>query len=114
MQLGPKDLVATIAAAIAGYLGWVALKGATYPWHMGHRWAVVIIFAAGMASCIAFSPKTAPSMSNPMTMTMAIMGGLAALVAIICLIAPKPVLVEVTAGIIVLMWFVATIKHLVS
>lgn len=114
MTLGPKDLVATLAAGLASFLGYLAWTGAAYPWHLSHRWAILIILVAGLGSCMSFSPKTPPAMNNPFVIFISIVGGLVFLFTIIGLVKPSATLVEVLALGVVLMWLVTTIRHLTT
>lgn len=112
MQLGVRDVIATIGAAVAGYIGWLTVKGLPLPGSLSQRWTVVVLLIVGMAGCMSGGSGATPDWKQPMTIVLSVLGGAALLLTLVGLIKPDALVIELLAGVVVLMWMLATLRHL--
>lgn len=107
MGLTIKDGISTILAAVAGYMLYVEYVSAKVPFVNNYRIGSLVLLVVGIAGC-AIGSRTVPGAGfNPV----AILGGLAFVLAVVGIITGGKVVFELLAGVIILLWAVTTIKH---
>jgi len=114
MQLSGKDIYPTLFTAAAVYTGWLAHKGRDLPWHLSHRWVIVILLVAGLVACATGASASAMKTGSPLTIILSVLGGLSILIAIIGLIKPSGAIVAWLAITILVLWTVTTVRHAVA
>lgn len=108
-----RDAVATATTLVVTFISFAAVRGWNVPILRSYRLSTLAIGVIGLATCIvAGSSSQANGLQGAYAITMASIGGLAFLLTIIGLISGSKVFLLATASAIVVLWVVATIRHI--
>lgn len=113
MHLTWKDAIATMFAAGVVVIVVATLQKYGWPIVGSTRWAIGLLGLLGLGMCIFSSPGDTIQWSNPYILGMSVLGGLSAVVVLVGLVFSADLWVYLLGGTIVLMWLVATAKHLI-
>lgn len=111
MALTWKDLVTTIMALFIASFAYLMVTGYKFPLISGYRWATLILLILGIGMCALSSAQGV----GGIYITIASGLGIVALILIIAgfIFATKTIFL-LTAGVIILLWALATFRHLIG
>jgi hypothetical protein len=110
-----KDGVTTILAIAVLGLYYVTAKGIDLPIFTGYRWSIGIVAIIGITMCaLSGGGESTASGSNPFTILASILGVAAFLFIVYGLIAGTKLAVILLAVTVLLLWGIATVRHIVS
>lgn len=112
MALTWKDAITTILAVLVAWFSYLMVSGYKFPLISGYRWATLVLLILGISMC-AFS-SAGPTSGGPfITISSAL--GIAAFILIIAgFIFGTKTIFLITTGIILLLWLIATLRHLLG
>ena len=112
MALTWKDLITTILAAAVFGLYYAMSKGMSIPLVSGYRSAILVLLIVGMSMC-AFSSANI-SQGNMFIKVASILGIVAFALIIYGLITGAKIAFTLLTAIILLLWLIATMRHVVG
>jgi hypothetical protein len=113
MTLTWKDSITTALAAMVAGFTYLQISGYHFPFISGYRWAIGVLLVLGIGMC-AFGSTASANYSSPYVMTASILGGLSLILIVAGLIMGTKTMFLAVAGIILLLWAVATFRHLLG
>lgn len=112
MSLTWKDGVTTLLAGIVAVFTYLMATGYPVPYISGFRWATLVLLVLGMGMC-AFS-SAAPSGTSPWITLATVLGVLAIILVIMGFVTGAKTVFIVLGGTILLLWLIATTRHLLT
>ena len=106
-----KDGMTTGLAMLPASAFILQFAGRSLPFLMSYRWATLLLGAIGLGMCV-LSGTTDMKMSNPWTLTGAILGGASFVFIVVGLLTGSKTIFMMLAGTILVMWALTTIHHL--
>jgi hypothetical protein len=114
MKLTWRDGATTILAGLAVVAVVAALQGWGWPLLGSIAAGVGVVGVLGWAMCLlSGSTRSVPSMKDPFTIAMSVLGSVALVLIIVGVITASEVVLVALAAVIVLMWVASTSAHLV-
>lgn len=110
MSLTWKDGVTTLLALLVIGFSYLMTTGYKFPLISGYRWATVVLLVLGIGMC-ALSSAT-PNMQSAWITFATVLGSVALILIIAGLITGSKMIFLTLSGTIVLLWLVASIRHL--
>lgn len=113
MSLGWRDAAATLATVAAMTITYARVKGYDWPLLGSWRMGTLAVLILGFGACIAAGTGAAPT-KDGWTIAASILGGGAAVLGLIGLVAGSKLAFLLLAADIVLLWAVSTVHHLLA
>jgi membrane-bound ClpP family serine protease len=112
MRLTWRDGVTTILAGVTVAIAIAVTQGWSWPLLGSVAAGVGVLGVVGWAMCIlGGSTKSAPSMKDPFTVVMSVLGSIALILIVVGLITGSEGVFVALAVVTVVMWFVSTTSH---
>jgi hypothetical protein len=113
MSLSWKDVVATFIVAGVAVIAYAILNDFNWTFLSSYRWGSLLVLFLGFATCIVVGSGVEPSKSS-WTITASVLGVIAILAATIGIILDSRYAFIILVIDILVLWFLATIHHMVS
>ena len=113
MILSWKDGVATLIAISIGLFSYFKLQGVHMSFLDNNRIAILLIGLVGVGMC-AFGSVTGVTLSTGWNIVLSGLGIGALLLIILGLILGSQLMVLLLSGVILVMWFLTTIRHIIG
>lgn len=114
MLLSWKDGITTLLAVLLAGFTYLMYSGLTLPFNWSYRAGTVFLLILGIGMCALSSPTTGGGAKSPLVMLAGVMGIMSFGLIIFSLITGTKTAFIVTASVILLLWMVATIRHLLG
>lgn len=110
MALTWKDFVTTALALITAGFSYLMVTGYKFPLISGYRQATLVLLILGIGMCALSSPT--PVTGNLFIMLASVLGFIALILIIAGFIFGTKNIFLALTGIIILLWFIATFRHI--
>lgn len=108
MALTWKDLVNTGLVVLIAAFSYMMVTGYKFPLISGYRWATLVLLVLGIGMCALSSPGT-----GGMLLSIAGVLGIIAFILIVAgFIFGTKIIFLTTTGVIILLWIIATARHM--
>lgn len=111
MALTWKDLVTTVLAILVAVFSYLFVTGYHFPLLSGYRSAVIVLSILGIGMC---AMSSAAGASGPWVSFAGALGVISAILIVSTLILGTKALFLAVTGIILLLWGVATLRHIIG
>jgi hypothetical protein len=110
MALTWKDMATTILAGLVATFSYFYIIGYNFPIITGYRGAILVLLGLGIGMCALSSAGA----GGPWIGAASILGVLSLILIVAGLIMGTKIIFLATAGVILLLWAIATLRHIVG
>lgn len=110
MALTWKDLATTILAILVAGFSYLMVTGYRLPLISGYRWATLVLLILGIAMCAMSSANQ----GGPWIIAASVLGVITLLLIVASFIMGTKTIFIALSGTILLLWAIATLRHLIG